>query len=177
MGTNNGSDCPTNRSACSNMAGFAFVTSETASQTLNLSTEIILRKLNQFQSFPHQHRSVLIIFFHLCFLSTPRDNGLVDRKTGCLLSPIPFSSRFMSVEHTFFSWQGPWNDHLLGANLFSQKSPPSPSSIGAHSSSLSQSCQRKSSATQPLKTRHIHCVSWPLYPQVKHPRCALDGDL
>ena len=43
--------------------------------------------------------------------------------------------------------------------------------------SSSQSCWRGSSAAQPLKTRHIHCVSWSLYPQVKHPHVALSTEV
>ena len=43
--------------------------------------------------------------------------------------------------------------------------------------SSSQSCWRGSSAAQPLKTRHIQCVSWSLYPQVKHPHVALSTEV
>ena len=39
------------------------------------------------------------------------------------------------------------------------------------------SCQRRSSAAQPLKTRHIHCVSWSPYPKVKHPYVALSTEV
>ena len=70
------------------------------------------------------------------------------------------------------------------------QSLPSPSSIGALSSptganngltrpvpSSSQQCWRRSSAAQPLKTRHIHSVSESLYPQVKHPHVALSTEV
>ena len=57
-------------------------------------------------------------------LSTPLDNGLVDRKTGCLLSAnvnISCSSPWgllSWVEYHFLSDPGPRNDHCPGENLF-----------------------------------------------------------
>ena len=76
------------------------------------------------------------------------------------------------------------------SSCIDSSSPPSPTSI-VHSPhqlvptvvlqepvpSSSQPCRRKSSAAQPLKTRHIHCVSWSLYPQVKHPHVALSTEV
>ena len=43
--------------------------------------------------------------------------------------------------------------------------------------SSSQSCRRRSSAAQPLKTGHIHCVGWSLHPQVKQPHVALSTEV
>ena len=64
-------------------------------------------------------------------LSTPLDNGLVDRKTGCLLSANVniICSAFLShfpcglislVEYHFFSDPGPRNDHLPGESLLAE---------------------------------------------------------
>ena len=44
-------------------------------------------------------------------------------------------------------------------------------------SSSSQSCPRRSPAAHLLKTRHFHCVSWSLYPHVKHPHVALSTEV
>ena len=48
-------------------------------------TEIIVRK--EVSVVPHQPRSVLINFPPPLLLIPPRDDGLLDRKTECLLSP------------------------------------------------------------------------------------------
>ena len=61
--------------------------------------------------------------------NTPLDNGLVDRKTGCLLSANVsiICSAILShspcglyslVEHHFFSDPGPKSDHCPAENLF-----------------------------------------------------------
>ena len=67
-------------------------------------------------------------------LSVPRENALVDRKTGCPVSPnlivinsatLSHSPRGLSllVESHFFSDLGPRNDQRPSGNLFANKDP------------------------------------------------------
>ena len=105
-------------------------------------------------------------------------NPRCDRSLGPLLPPpdlwatfLPFlrrNVRFMSLH--FLARRPDWlthpllprhppvvhSPHQLVPTVVSQEAVPS----------SSESCRRRSSAAQPLKTRHIHCVSWSLYPQV-----------
>ena len=67
----------------------------------------------------------------LVLLNTPRDNGLVDLKTGCLLSSNLYIISFATLSHSpcglhsrveyhFFSDPDPRNDHFPEENLFAQ---------------------------------------------------------
>ena len=87
---------------------------------------------NSFNRLSIGHRSVLTIFHHLLLLSTPLDNGLVDRKTGFLLSAnvnIICSATlshspcglYSWVEYHFFSDPGPRNDHCPAENLSAKR--------------------------------------------------------
>ena len=79
-------------------------------------------------------------------LSVPRENGLVARKTGCLLSPnlIIINSATRShfppglsllVEYHFVSDPGPRNDQRLAGNLFANRDTSV--ELAIHSVSLS----------------------------------------
>ena len=117
-----------NRSPCSNMTGFVFVTQI---WDCSVNTELIhLSSCAKTVSIvPSSAQKCIDNFPPPLLLSTPRVDGLVDRTTGCPLSPnfdIISSATLLHspcgllswVEYHFFSDPGPKNDHLPGENLF-----------------------------------------------------------
>ena len=105
------------------------------------------------------------------FLSTPRDNGLVDRKTGCPLSPnlIIINSATLShsppglsiqVEYHFFSDPSPRNDQRFGGNLFAKKDTNV--ALAIHSFSLSAVHHVMSLNIDMKIIRPLHCAGSPI---------------
>ena len=81
---------------------------------------------------------------------------------------------------TCTSWLEGWFSLFLNRGLLPSSAPDQlvPTVVLQEPVPLSsESCRRRSSAAQPLKTRHIPCVSWSLYPQVKHPHVALSTEV
>ena len=115
------------RSPCSYMAGFVFFTQI---WDCSVNTELINRNncAKTVSIVPSSAQKCIDNFLPPLLLSTPREYGLVDRKTGCLLSPnfnIIFSAILSHsprgllswAEYHFFSDPSRRNDHLPGENL------------------------------------------------------------
>ena len=119
-----------NKSPCSIVARVTFFTHFC---DCSVKTELIYRNNCAKNSFNRSWVGATVYsqFFPPLLLSTPLDNGLVDRKTGCVLSanvnitcsailshfPCGLSSL---IEHHFFSDPGPRNDHCP-AHLFAER--------------------------------------------------------
>ena len=105
FGRNNGSDCfYQNKSHCSNMTSFVFFTHFF---DCSVKTELIYRyhhAKNNFNRSSIKKRSAWLFPPTFVFSALPRDNGLVDLKTGCLLSPnlIIINSATQSHFFVFF---------------------------------------------------------------------------
>ena len=127
--TNNGSDCPikTELPVLTWQDLYSSRKSETASWILSWLTELIVRKTASI--VPSSAQKCIDNFPPSLLLSTPRDNELVNRKTGFPLSlnVIIITSATLShspfdllswVEYHFFSDPCPRNTYFPVENLF-----------------------------------------------------------
>ena len=90
----------------------------TAPWILSCLTEIIVRKTVSI--VPESAQLCIDNFPPPLLLSTPRDNGLVDLKTGCSLSPNFTIISSATLSHSPCADPHPRNDHHPGDNIFEE---------------------------------------------------------